>query len=264
MKIIAGLGNPGREYENTKHNVGFMTVDRLAEKLGISIKKIKFKALCGEGFIGGEKVLILKPQTYMNLSGESVREAMFFYKLDIEDLIVIYDDIDIPLGHLRIRPKGSAGTHNGMRSIIYQLQDDGFPRVRVGIGGERKGDLADYVISGFDKDSAKLMRDAITAAADAVECLVADGINEAMSRFNTKKEKKKKVKETDKKAEAAGAQPETEKKEKETAKAVQPEAENIKSRSAETEAQPATETEARPAAEKKISLLRWARGLNRK
>lgn len=201
MKIIAGLGNPGREYENTKHNVGFMTVDRLAEKLGISIKKIKFKALCGEGFIGGEKVLIMKPQTYMNLSGESVREAMFFYKLDIEDLIVIYDDIDIPLGHLRIRPKGSAGTHNGMRSIIYQLQDDGFPRVRVGIGGERKGDLADYVISGFDKESVKVVRETIIKTADAVECLVADGINEAMSRFNTKKEKKKKVKEAEKKAE---------------------------------------------------------------
>ncbi len=197
MKIIAGLGNPGREYENTKHNVGFMTVDVLAEKLGISIKKIKFRALCGEGFIGGEKILILKPQTYMNLSGQSIREAVDFYKADAEDLIVIYDDIDLPLGNLRIRPKGSAGTHNGMRSIVYQLQDDGFPRVRVGIGSDRRGDLVNYVISGFSEEDRSTMREAIIKAADAVECMVTDGINDAMSRFNTKKAKKKKQKEDD-------------------------------------------------------------------
>ena len=134
MKIIAGLGNPGREYESTKHNVGFMTLDLLADKLGISISKEKFKALIGEGRIGTEKIILVKPQTYMNLSGESIREVVGFYKIDIEDLIVIYDDIDIPAGTLRIRSKGSAGTHNGMRSVVYQLQEDGFPRIRVGIG----------------------------------------------------------------------------------------------------------------------------------
>ena len=138
MKIIAGLGNPGREYENTKHNVGFLTIDILAEKYGIKVNKIKFKGLVGEGMIGGQKVLLVKPQTYMNLSGQCIREVMAFYKLDPEDLTVIYDDIDLPMGNLRIRKKGSAGTHNGMRSIIYDLQEDGFPRIRIGIGGDRK------------------------------------------------------------------------------------------------------------------------------
>ena len=122
MKIIAGLGNPGKEYENTKHNVGFLTIDILAEKYDIKVNKIKFKGLVGEGMIGTEKVILVKPQTYMNLSGQCIREIVAFYKLDMEDLVVIYDDIDLPMGNLRIRKKGSAGTHNGMRSIIYDLQ----------------------------------------------------------------------------------------------------------------------------------------------
>lgn len=194
MKIIAGLGNPGKEYENTKHNVGFLTIDILAEKYDIKVNKIKFKGLIGEGMIGTEKVILVKPQTYMNLSGQCIREIVAFYKLDMEDLVVIYDDIDLPMGNLRIRKKGSAGTHNGMRSIIYDLQDDGFPRVRVGIGGERKGDLANYVISGFSGDDRKLIEEAIVKAADAVACLVEDGIDRAMVDYNTKKPKLKKQK----------------------------------------------------------------------
>ena len=194
MKIIAGLGNPGTEYENTKHNVGFLTIDILAEKYDIKVNKIKFKGLIGEGMIGTEKVILVKPQTYMNLSGQCIREIVAFYKLDMEDLVVIYDDIDLPMGNLRIRKKGSAGTHNGMRSIIYDLQDDGFPRVRVGIGGERKGDLANYVISGFSGDDRKLIEEAIVKAADAVTCLVEDGIDRAMVDYNTKKPKVKKQK----------------------------------------------------------------------
>ena len=194
MKIIAGLGNPGKEYENTKHNVGFLTIDILAEKYDIKVNKIKFKGLIGEGMIGTEKVILVKPQTYMNLSGQCVREIVAFYKLDMEDLVVIYDDIDLPMGNLRIRKKGSAGTHNGMRSIIYDLQDDGFPRVRVGIGGERKGDLANYVISGFSGDDRKLIEEAIVKAADAVTCLVEYGIDRAMVDYNTKKPKVKKQK----------------------------------------------------------------------
>lgn len=194
MKIIAGLGNPGKEYENTKHNVGFLTIDILAEKYDIKVNKIKFKGLIGEGMIGTEKVILVKPQTYMNLSGQCIREIVAFYKLDMGDLVVIYDDIDLPMGNLRIRKKGSAGTHNGMRSIIYDLQDDGFPRVRVGIGGERKGDLANYVISGFSGDDRKLIEEAIVKAADAVTCLVEDGIDRAMVDYNTKKPKVKKQK----------------------------------------------------------------------
>ena len=194
MKIIAGLGNPGKEYENTKHNVGFLTIDILAEKYDIKVNKIKFKGLIGEGMIGTEKVILVKPPTYMNLSGQCIREIVAFYKLDMEDLVVIYDDIDLPMGNLRIRKKGSAGTHNGMRSIIYDLQDDGFPRVRVGIGGERKGDLANYVISGFSGDDRKLIEEAIVKAADAVTCLVEDGIDRAMVDYNTKKPKVKKQK----------------------------------------------------------------------
>lgn len=192
MKIIAGLGNPGREYEKTKHNVGFMTVDLLAERLGISVTRLKFKALIGDGRIGTEKVIIVKPQTYMNLSGDSIREIMNFYKLDPEDLIVIYDDIDIPVGTLRIRQKGSAGTHNGMRSVVSQLGSEAFPRVRVGIGSENRGDLVNYVISGFKGSDKDNVRQAIEKAADAVECMVREGVSMAMNKYNTKKAKKKK------------------------------------------------------------------------
>ena len=156
MYVIAGLGNPGKKYENTRHNMGFITVDQLAEKHDIKVDKLKFKALVGEGRIAGQKVLLVKPQTYMNLSGESIREVMHFYKLEPENLIVIYDDIDIELGTLRIRKFGSAGTHNGMKSVVYQLQSDRFPRIRIGIGNQKKGDLVDFVIGGFSKEEVQL------------------------------------------------------------------------------------------------------------
>lgn len=186
MYIIVGLGNPGKKYENTKHNIGFITLDFLAEQNDIKINKIKHKALVGEGMISGQKVLLVKPQTFMNLSGNSVREVMDYYKADMDKLVVIYDDVDIPMGRLRIRKKGSAGTHNGMRSIIYDLQDDGFPRVRIGIGADRKMPLAGYVLGGFGKEEKTLMEDAVQRAAKAIQCLLDKGIDIAMGEYNVK------------------------------------------------------------------------------
>ena len=209
MYIIAGLGNPGKKYENTRHNMGFITIDQIAEKYDIKVDRIKFKALVGEGRIAGQKVLLVKPQTYMNLSGESIREVFNFYKEDIENLLVIYDDIDIPTGDIRIRKKGSAGTHNGMRSVIYQLQDDGFPRIRIGIGagkaeeggassGVHGDDLIDYVIGGVSKKERELLEAAILKAVDAVGCYIEEDIDVAMNRFNVKAASKKKNKTADK------------------------------------------------------------------
>lgn len=186
MYVIVGLGNPGKKYEQTKHNIGFIAVDFLAEKNKILVNKIKHKALVGEGFLFGHKVLLVKPQTYMNLSGNSVREIVEYYKVKPENLIIIYDDIDLPMGRLRIRKKGSAGTHNGMRSIIYDLQFDDFPRVRIGIGGARKSDLAHYVIGGFRKEEKNLIEDAVTRAASSVECILEKGIDIAMGTYNVK------------------------------------------------------------------------------
>lgn len=189
MYIIVGLGNPGRKYENTKHNLGFITLDLLAEKHGIKINKIKFKALVGEGTVSGQKVLLVKPQTYMNLSGNCVREVMAYYKEEPSHLVVVYDDVDIEKGRIRIKKGGSAGTHNGMRSIIYDLGFDNFPRVKVGIGGERKMGLANYVLGGFGKEEKKIMEDAVTRAADALECILCQGIDKAMNEYNVRPEK---------------------------------------------------------------------------
>ena len=186
MFIIAGLGNPGRRYENTRHNLGFITLDLLAERNSIKINKIKHKALVGEGMISGQKVLLVKPQTYMNLSGESVREVIEYYKPDIGNLIVIYDDLDIPAGQLRIRKKGSAGTHNGMRSVIYQLQTDLFPRVRIGIGNSHKAGLISFVIGGFKKEEKEIIENAVVKAAKAVELILESGIEKAMADYNIK------------------------------------------------------------------------------
>lgn len=191
MYIIAGLGNPGRKYENTRHNMGFIVVDLLAEKYGIKVDKIKFKALVGEGRIAGRKVLLVKPQTYMNLSGESIREVMSFYKEGIENLIVIYDDIDIPTGTIRVRKKGSAGTHNGMRNIVYLLQDDNFPRIRVGIGSDKKVDLINYVTGGVTKGEKELLEGALVKAADAAAAIVEKGIEKAMNEYNVRPKKEK-------------------------------------------------------------------------
>lgn len=189
MYIIVGLGNPGKKYENTRHNMGFLTVDLLAENHDIKINKIKFKALVGEGKIAGQKVVLVKPQTYMNLSGESVRQVVDFYKIDSQNLIVIYDDIDIPTGSVRVRKKGSSGTHNGMRNILYQIQTEDFPRIRVGIGSGKKENLINYVTGGFTKEEKTLLEDAVTSAAAAASCIVEKGIEKAMNEYNIKPKK---------------------------------------------------------------------------
>ena len=195
MYIIAGLGNPGKKYEHTRHNMGFLALDLLADKYGIKVDRLKFKALTGEGRIEGKKVLLVKPQTYMNLSGESIRDVMHFYKEPIENLIVIYDDIDIPEGTLRIRPKGSAGTHNGMRNIIYLLGEDEFPRIRVGIGGERRSDLVDYVIGRVTEGEADVLWETLNKAAEAAADIVINDVTHAMQEYNIKPKRLKKEKE---------------------------------------------------------------------
>ena len=204
MYVICGLGNPGKKYANTRHNMGFITIDQLAEKHDIKVDKVKFKALVGEGRIAGQKVVLVKPQTYMNLSGKSVQEVMHFYKLDPEELIVIYDDLDLEVGALRLRKFGSAGTHNGMRSVVQHLNSDRFPRIRLGIGANGKRDIIDHVIGGFSKDEVPVLEEAVTKAVSAIECMLGEGIDRAMSQYNTKKkskkaEKKDEVKENDEK-----------------------------------------------------------------
>lgn len=185
MYVIVGLGNPGARYAETKHNIGFITVDYLAEKLGIKINKIKHKAIIGEGSIGGEKVLLVKPQTFMNLSGQSVMDIVNFYKVAASNLIVIYDDIDLPVGKVRIRPNGSSGTHNGMRNIIYLVNNQEFPRVRIGVGKQPDYmDLADYVMTRFNNEERPLIEEAIKRSAAAVEEIVKSGINIAMNQYN--------------------------------------------------------------------------------
>ena len=175
--IIVGLGNPGSKYANTRHNLGFITVDKIAEDNGIAIKKIKFKSLIGEGTVGDGKVVLMKPQTYMNNSGEAVREIVHFYKIQPENLIVIYDDFDIPIGSVRVRKFGSSGTHNGMRSIIRLLGFDTFPRIRIGIDSAMKKDLVNFVTGGFRKEEVPLLEEAVTNAAAAAETIVTAGID---------------------------------------------------------------------------------------
>lgn len=186
MYIIVGLGNPGKKYENTRHNIGFIALDYLAQKHDISITRIKHKALVGEGRIAGQKVLLVKPQTYMNLSGNCVREVLEYYKEDTEKLLVIYDDIDIPAGSVRIRKKGSAGTHNGMRSIIYDIQTDQFPRIRIGMGKSDKIPLADFVTGSFSKDEKDIFEKAVMHASEAVESFIENGIEKTVSEYSTK------------------------------------------------------------------------------
>ena len=191
MYLIAGLGNPGREYENTRHNAGFASIDRLAEKNHISIDMKKFQALCGTGYIGGQKVLLLKPQTYMNLSGESLRAACDFFKIDPEqELIVIYDDISLAPGQLRIRAKGSAGGHNGIKSIISHLGTQVFLRVKVGVGEKPQGwDLADSVLGHFSKEEQQVMQESFDRAADAAAALLSEEVQQVMNEYNTHKAK---------------------------------------------------------------------------
>ncbi len=188
MYLIVGLGNPGRQYENTKHNVGFDTVDYLIEEYRIPQAGVKHKAMYGKGIIAGQKVLIAKPLTYMNLSGESVRELVDYYKIDPEtELIVLYDDISLEPGQIRIRKKGSAGGHNGIKNIIAQIGTDVFARVKIGVGEKPKNwDLADYVLSPFGKEERAAVDDAIKKAAKAVEMIVQEEIDSAMNMFNRK------------------------------------------------------------------------------
>jgi PTH1 family peptidyl-tRNA hydrolase len=186
LYLIAGLGNPGREYEHTRHNVGFMVLDLLAERLDAKINRIKFKGLIGEAVYEGEKLLLLKPQTYMNLSGESVSDAVSFYKIPQDRIIIIYDDMDLAAGRLRIRPEGSSGGHRGMESIIYQLSTDKFCRIRVGIGrpeGER--DAAGHVLGRLCGEEALKIKAAMEAAAQAALLIISRGVHEAMNKFNS-------------------------------------------------------------------------------
>ncbi|MDO4188783.1 MAG: aminoacyl-tRNA hydrolase [Lachnospiraceae bacterium] len=189
MYIIAGLGNPGKDYKNTRHNIGFDVIDVIAEKNRIDVSTIKHKALIGKGMIGSEKVILVKPQTFMNLSGESLIDVCQYYKIDIEsELIVIYDDIALDVGAIRVRKNGSAGGHNGMKSIIQHLSTENFMRIRMGVGEKPKGyDLADYVLGHFTQDERKLEDAAALDALNAVEIILNDGADKAMNLYNKKK-----------------------------------------------------------------------------
>lgn len=188
MYIIVGLGNPDRQYQNTRHNIGFDVIDAIADKNHITVGERKHRALIGKGFVGGQKVVLVKPQTYMNLSGESVREVIDFYKVDEKsELIVISDDVSLDVGQIRIRKRGSAGGHNGLKNIILHLGHDEFHRVRMGVGEKPQGyDLVDYVLGHFPKEEREIMDESAKRAADAVEMMITDGADAAMNRYNKK------------------------------------------------------------------------------
>ena len=193
MYLIVGLGNPGSKYAHTRHNVGFDVLEALSRRLNVSITREKEEALVGECFVGGQKVILAMPQTYMNLSGESVSRLARWYKIEPENLLVVYDDIDIPQGHIRIRKNGSAGTHNGMRSIVGLLGYENFPRLRVGVGQRREGyELADWVLSHYIGEEQDVADKAFAQAADAIVEYIEHGIDSAMCKYNTKKVKKPK------------------------------------------------------------------------
>jgi len=184
MRLIVGLGNPGAKYQGTRHNVGFRVIDELARRGGITVSRRRFSGQVGGGRIGEHRVVLLKPTTYMNLSGQAVRAAMVFHRLGMEDLLVVVDDLSLPLGRLRVRGQGSAGGHHGLSSIIQELGDDSFCRLRVGIGQARGGQMVDHVLSAFSPEEEAVVGPAVERAADAVECWLAKGPQEAMNRFN--------------------------------------------------------------------------------
>lgn len=185
MYIVVGLGNPGKEYEKTRHNTGFMVLDELSKKYKIDISKEKHKALIGFGTIEGEKIILVKPQTFMNLSGESVQEIMNFYKEDINNLIVVFDDIDLPVGTIRIKQNGSAGTHNGVKSIVKELNSKEFKRIKVGIGGPNENvDLIGHVLGKFSSEDLTKIDESIVKASLAVEAIIKDGVISAMNKYN--------------------------------------------------------------------------------
>ena len=184
--LVVFLGNPGPRYECTRHNAGFMAGEALAKKLGVSVNRLRFKAFTAEAEIAGERVLLMKPQTFMNLSGEAVGDAARFYKIPPEHVLVVSDEVSLPLGKLRVRPKGSAGGHNGLKSIIAALGSDAFPRVRIGVGAPPHPDydMADWVLSVFRNQDLEDMQSAAGRAAEAVICYISDGPERAMNRFN--------------------------------------------------------------------------------
>lgn len=184
--LVVGLGNPGPKYEWTRHNMGFLVIDELAERESIPVQRLKFKALTNTAVIGGKSVLLMKPTTYMNLSGEAVGQAARFYKIPPERVLVISDDVALPQGKLRVRRSGSAGGHNGLKNIIAHLGSDQFPRVKVGVGGKPHpdSDMADWVLSPFTGQDRKAMEEAISRAADAVTLLLDKGVDQAMAKFN--------------------------------------------------------------------------------
>lgn len=183
MYLIVGLGNPGEEYRGTRHNVGFDAIDIISKKYNIELNRVKFKGVYGEGFIDGKKVMLLKPTTYMNLSGESIGEVANFYKIPHEDIVVIYDDISLDIGKLRIRAKGSAGGHNGIKSIISCLGGDMFPRVKVGVGAP-KGNLVSHVLGKFTPEERTILNKALEASSEAAITIMTKDTNEAMNKFN--------------------------------------------------------------------------------
>lgn len=187
MKLIVGLGNPGMQYAATRHNIGFQAIDLLAERNHISVNRSKFKALVGEGTIGGEKVVLMKPQTYMNLSGEAVEACKSWYKIDINDIIILYDDVSLGVGDIRIRKNGSSGGHNGIKSIIAHLSTESFPRVKIGVGEKPKGwDLADYVLGKFTDEDCKVLEERLKVVCEATETMVTKNIDLAMNNYNGK------------------------------------------------------------------------------
>lgn len=190
MFVIVGLGNPGKKYENTRHNAGFMAIDAIADKYGISVKEKKHKALCGSGVIEGHKVLLVKPETYMNLSGESVGEILNFYKLDPEEeMLVIFDDISLAPGNIRIRKKGSAGGHNGIKSLIAHTGTQGFMRIKVGVGEKPSGwDLADYVLGHFSEEDNTKLKEVMPDVVRAAVLMLQGDVDKAMNDYNAKKQ----------------------------------------------------------------------------
>lgn len=195
MYLIVGLGNPGKQYAHTRHNVGFDVLEKLGAKMGVSITRSKCKALVGEGFVAGQKVVLALPQTFMNLSGEAVQELAHWYRVEPEHLMIVYDDVDLAPGFIRIRKNGSAGTHNGMRSIIGCLGYENFPRLRVGVGQKREGyELADWVLGHYIGEEADAADKAFDLAAEALLDYIQNGIESAMCNYNTKKPKKEKPK----------------------------------------------------------------------
>ena len=184
--LLVCLGNPGKQYENTRHNIGFLTADALEKRYGVKINKLRYRALTGEVKIGGQRVLVIKPQTYMNLSGEAVKLAGGFYKIPPDHVLVISDDVSLPLGKLRIRAGGSAGGHNGLKNIIAHLGTDQFPRIKVGVGAPAHPDheMVDWVIGNFTPQERKTVDEAIEKVLDAVECLREKGVSETQNRFN--------------------------------------------------------------------------------